>query len=103
MITKRNSKKSFSNLIKSEALRLGFFKCGISIARNLDEEKDRLKFWLEKKMNGEMFYMQNHFEKRLDPTKLVPGAKSVISVLLNYYPSYTLNLSLLLYVLQSHD
>ena len=73
--------------IKSEAMRLGFMSCGISKAEFLEEEAPRLENWLNKQMHGEMKYMDNHFDKRLDPTKLVNGAKSVISLLLNYYPS----------------
>ncbi len=60
--------------------------CGISKAGFLEEEAPRLESWLKKNMNGEMSYMENHFDKRLDPTKLVEGSKSVISLLLNYYP-----------------
>lgn len=74
-------------LIKEEAKRLGFLSCGISKAAFLEEEAPRLEKWLKSGMHGEMHYMENHFDKRLDPTKLVDGAKSVISLLLNYYPS----------------
>ncbi|WP_425235850.1 tRNA epoxyqueuosine(34) reductase QueG [Ulvibacterium sp.] len=74
-------------LIKEEAERLGFLSCGISKAAFLEEEAPRLEKWLKSGMHGEMHYMENHFDKRLDPTKLVDGAKSVISLLLNYYPS----------------
>lgn len=74
-------------LIKEEAERLGFLSCGISKAAFLEEEAPRLEKWLKSGMHGEMRYMENHFDKRLDPTKLVDGAKSVISLLLNYYPS----------------
>ncbi|MBM1105986.1 tRNA epoxyqueuosine(34) reductase QueG [Aurantibacter crassamenti] len=81
-----NSKLKYSELIKAEAKRLGFLSCGISKAEFLEEEAPRLENWLNKNMNGEMGYMQNHFDKRLDPTKLVDGAKSVVSLLLNYYP-----------------
>ena len=77
----------YSNLIKTEAKRLGFISCGISKAAFLEEEAPRLEVWLKKNMNGEMSYMENHFDKRLDPTKLVPDSKSVISLLLNYFPS----------------
>jgi epoxyqueuosine reductase len=77
----------YTQLIKSEAKRLGFQYCGISKADFLEEEAPRLENWLNKNMQGEMSYMQNHFDKRLDPRLLVPGAKSVISLLLNYYPS----------------
>jgi len=74
-------------LIKSEAKRLGFLSCGISKAEFLEEEAPRLEGWLKKNMHGEMAYMENHFDKRLDPTILVPGSKSVISLLLNYFPA----------------
>lgn len=74
-------------MIKSEAKRLGFLSCGISKAEFLEEEAPRLEQWLNKGMQGEMQYMENHFDKRLDPTLLVPGARSVISLLFNYYPS----------------
>lgn len=72
--------------IKAEAARLGFMSCGISKAEFLEEEAPRFESWLNKNHNGKMGYMENHFDKRLDPTKLVPGAKSVVSMLLNYYP-----------------
>ena len=74
-------------LIKAEANRLGFDYCGISKADFLEEEAPRLENWLNKNMHGQMSYMQNHFDKRLDPRILVPGAKSVISMLLNCCPS----------------
>ncbi|MBT8222241.1 MAG: tRNA epoxyqueuosine(34) reductase QueG [Eudoraea sp.] len=80
---------NFTKLIKDEAGRLGFLSCGISKAEFLEEEAPRLEAWLKKGMQGEMHYMENHFDKRLDPRKLVDGAKSVISVLLNYYPEET--------------
>jgi epoxyqueuosine reductase len=73
--------------IKAEARRLGFDYCGISKAEFLEEEAPRLESWLNQNMHGQMSYMQNYFDKRLDPRILVPGAKSVISMLLNYYPS----------------
>ena len=76
-----------TSIIKQEAQRLGFLSCGISKAGFLEEEAPRLENWLNQNMNGQMSYMENHFDKRLDPTKLVEGAKSVISLLLNYYPS----------------
>ncbi len=74
-------------MIKAEAARLGFLSCGLSRAEFLEEEAPRLERWLKAGMHGEMSYMENHFDMRLDPRKLVPGAKSVISLLLNYYPS----------------
>jgi len=73
-------------IVKAEAKRLGFDFCGISKAEFLEEEAPRLEKWLKEKMQGEMSYMENHFDMRLDPAKLVPGAKSVVSLLLNYYP-----------------
>lgn len=75
-----------STLIKQKALELGFFSCGISKAEFLEEEAPRLEKWLQQGMHGEMKYMENHFDKRLDPTKLVEGSKSVVSLLYNYYP-----------------
>ena len=80
------SKTSHTILIKNEAKRLGFLSCGISKAQFLEEETPRLEAFLNKNMQGEMAYLENHFDKRLDPTKLVPDSKSVISLLLNYYP-----------------
>ncbi|SDG59749.1 tRNA epoxyqueuosine(34) reductase QueG [Winogradskyella thalassocola] len=84
-----NHKAKYSEIIKAEAKRLGFLSCGISKAEFLETEAPRLEAWLNKNMNGEMQYMENHFDKRLDPTLLVEGSKSVISLLLNYYPSET--------------
>src|SRR6266498_2544932 len=77
--------ESHTAFVKSEAKRLGFDYCGISKAEFLEEEAPRLETWLKNKMQGEMHYMENHFDMRLDPRKLVPGSKSVISLLLNYY------------------
>ena len=81
-----NQKERHTQLIKKEAKRLGFMSCGISKAEFLEVEAPRLEKWLKNNMNGEMAYMENHFDKRLDPRLLVDGAKSVISLLLNYYP-----------------
>ena len=78
-------------MIKTEARRLGFISCGISRAQFLEEEAPRLEKWLKNNMHGQMVYMENHFDKRLDPTKLVEDSKSVISLLLNYFPSETQN------------
>lgn len=75
-----------TQFIKSEAKRLGFLSCGISKAGFLEDEAPRLEAYLKSNLNGQMQYMENHFDKRLDPTLLVDGAKSVISLLLNYYP-----------------
>lgn len=82
-----NNKTKYTELIKSEAKRLGFLSCGISKAQFLEEEAPRLEKWLNQRMHGKMRYMENHFDKRLDPTLLVEGSKSVVSLLLNYYPS----------------
>ncbi len=81
------SKSTYSESIKNKAKELGFDFCGIAKAGFLEDEAPRLDSWLSKNYHGEMAWMANHFDKRLDPTKLVPGAKSVISVMLNYYPS----------------
>jgi epoxyqueuosine reductase len=75
-----------SNFIKQQAKRLGFMSCGISKAEFLEQEAPRLEHWLKSNQNGQMSYMENNFDKRLDPTKLVDDSKSVISLLLNYYP-----------------
>lgn len=80
-----------SRLIKAKAQELGFDFCGISTATFLEEEAPRLEQWLLRNHHGQMHYMGNHFDKRLDPRKLVEGAKSVISVLLNYYPEQQLD------------
>ncbi|MEQ6119552.1 tRNA epoxyqueuosine(34) reductase QueG [Reichenbachiella sp. MALMAid0571] len=72
--------------IKLFAKELGFDFCGIAKAGFLEEEAPRLEQWLNQGMHGQMHYMANHFDKRLDPTKLVEGAKSVISLIYNYYP-----------------
>lgn len=78
---------TYTKLIKTEAKRLGFMSCGISKAGFLEDEAPRLEKWLKSNAHGEMQYMENHFDKRLDPTKLVEDSKSVVSLLLNYYPS----------------
>ena len=81
-----SKKTSHTALIKQEALRLGFAECGMAKAEFLEEDATNLENWLKKGYHGEMSYMANHFDKRLDPTLLVPGAKSVISLLYNYFP-----------------
>ena len=81
------NKKRYSEMIKREAERLGFMSCGISKAEFLEEEAPRLEAYLKQNMNGKMGYLENHFDKRLDPTLLVPGSKSVVSLLFNYYPA----------------
>lgn len=75
----------YTELIKAEVLRLGFSFCGISKAEKLDEDEKRLTDWLNNGMHGQMRYMENHFDKRVDVRKLVPGAKSVVSLLFNYF------------------
>jgi len=75
----------YSSLIKKEAKNLGFMFCGISKAEFLADEAPKLEAWLKKGMQGEMQYMENHFDKRLDPRLLVEGAKSVVSLGLNYF------------------
>jgi len=83
--------KKYTHLIKSIATQLGFTFCGISKAEFLKEEAPQLEEWLKRGYHGTMGYMENHFDKRLDPTLLVPGAKSVISLLYNYYPEKDLS------------
>lgn len=86
-----NSKEIYSKFIKEEAKRLGFISCGISKAGFLEQEAPRLENWLKNNRNGQMAYMENHFDKRLDPTLLVDDGKSVVSLLLNYYPDFKQN------------
>ncbi len=71
--------------IKNKAEELGFFSCGISKVEFLESEAGHLETWLKKGMHGKMHYMENHFEKRLNPALLVDGAKSVVSVLLELF------------------
>jgi len=73
-------------LVKQIASELGFSFCGISKAEYLENEAPKLEEWLNRGYQGKMSYLENHFDKRLDPTKLVPGAKSVVSLVFNYYP-----------------
>ncbi len=79
------SAKEKAGLVKAEANRLGFLACGIAKAEFLAEEAPRLEQWLRQGKHGAMGYMANHFDLRLDPRKLVPGAKSVISLAYNYF------------------
>ncbi len=79
--TERNTK-----LIKQKALDLGFFYCGISKADFLEDDARHLDAYLKQNYHGKMSYMENHYDKRLDPRLLVHNAKSVVSLLLNYYP-----------------
>jgi len=82
-----NNRAKHTAFIKQTAAGLGFSYCGIAKAEKLDADARRLETWLSKGMNGTMQYMENHFDLRIDPAKLVPGAKSVITLMLNYYPS----------------
>jgi len=75
----------YAQFIKREAKALGFLSCGIAKAGFLEEEAPKLEEWLRQGRHGQMKYMENHFDKRLNPTLLVPGAKSVITLLFNYY------------------
>jgi epoxyqueuosine reductase len=75
-----------TNCIKRLASSLGFSYCGISKAEFLETEAPKLEAWLKRGYQGKMSYLENHFDKRLDPTKLVPGAKSIVSLIYNYYP-----------------
>ena len=86
-----NYRSLYSSIIKQEAKRLGFDFCGISKAEFLEEEAPRLEAWLNSKKHGKMEYMENHFDKRLNPTLLVNDAKSVVSLLYNYYPEQKQN------------
>jgi len=79
-----------TSFIKQKATELGFLYCGISKADFLEDEAPRLENWLNQKKQGEMSWMENHFDKRLDPRLLVDGAKSIVTVLLNYFPKETL-------------
>src|SRR5258706_7041797 len=81
-----NSTSQRTQFIKSTAQELGFTFCGISKAEILNEEAPKVEEWLKRGYQGKMSYLENYFDKRLDPTLLVPGAKSVISLVYNYYP-----------------
>jgi len=80
------SADKYTGIIKKASAAYGFDYCGIAKAQPLDEDAKRLERWLKAGMHGGMQYMENHFDLRIDPTKLVPGAKSVITLLKNYYP-----------------
>tara|TARA_A200000113_G_scaffold20197_1_gene17527 strand:+ start:5657 stop:6574 length:918 start_codon:yes stop_codon:yes gene_type:complete len=80
-------KKRNSQLIKRLAKQIGFSSCGISRARFLHEEEKNFEDWLKQGYQGTMSYLERNFDKRLDPTKLVPGAKSIISLTFNYFPT----------------
>jgi epoxyqueuosine reductase len=81
----------YTPFIKATAQTLGFNYCGIAKAEKLEEDEKRLESWLNKGYNGKMAYMENYFDLRIDPAKLVPGAKSVITLLMNYFPSQQQN------------
>lgn len=84
--------EKYARLIKSKAKKFGFQSCGISKAGFLEEEAHSLEKWLRSDYHGKMSYMENHFDKRLDPTLLVEGSKSVISLSYNYFPAENLSL-----------
>ncbi|MEQ8362498.1 MAG: tRNA epoxyqueuosine(34) reductase QueG [Cyclobacteriaceae bacterium] len=84
------NKHTSTQIIKSKAQELGFTFCGIAKAEFLEEEAPRVEEWLKRGYQGKMGYLENHFDKRLDPTLLVPGAKSVVSLVYNYYPKQDL-------------
>ncbi len=82
-----HSSQKLSHFIKTNATELGFSYCGIAKAEKLDDDARRLEAWLNKGMQGSMHYMERYFDQRIDPSLLVPGAKSVVTLLLNYFPS----------------
>lgn len=82
-----NTIEERTQFVKSTAQELGFSYCGIAAAERLDEEAPRLEEWLRRGHQGEMSYLERHFDKRLNPALLVPGAKTVISLLYNYFPA----------------
>lgn len=84
-----NTAGTNTNWVKSLATQHGFDYCGIAKAVRLDDDARKLESWLQQGMQGKMQYMENYFDLRIDPTKLVPGAKSVITLLKNYYPAQT--------------
>ncbi len=91
MPVNNSEKEKLTRLIKQNSAELGFFSCGISKAEFLSREAPIFEKWLNENRHGEMSYMENNFDKRLDPRKLVDGAKTVISFLFNYYPEKILN------------
>ncbi|MEN7550329.1 tRNA epoxyqueuosine(34) reductase QueG [Rapidithrix thailandica] len=84
---------NYKQQIKQKALELGFEFFGVAKAEFLEEEAPRLENWLNQQMHGQMAYMANHFDKRLDPTLLVPGAKSVVTLMMNYFPQRVMDVS----------
>lgn len=83
------NKSTHTAFIKRTANSLGFSYCGIAKAERLDDDARKLEAWLNKDMHGSMQYMENHFDMRVDPTLLVPGAKTMITLMMNYFPSTT--------------
>ena len=81
-----NASEKYSQLIKAKSKKFGFQNCGISKAGFLEDDAKPLENWLKQNYHGEMGYMANHFDKRLDPTLLVESSKSVISLSYNYFP-----------------
>lgn len=88
---RQQTQTSNTQFVKETAQRLGFAYCGIAKAVQLDDDARRLEQWLNKGMHGTMQYMERYFEQRVNPAKLVPGAKSVITLLMNYFPEVTQN------------
>lgn len=84
------NKQTTTQFVKNLAAELGFNFCGISKAEFLEEDAPKLEAWLKQGYQGKMSYLENHVDKRLDPTLLVPGAKSVVSLMYNYYPKQNL-------------
>jgi len=80
------TKARHTQMIRDESKRLGFSYCGLAKAEFLEEEAPELEKWLKEGKHGKMEYMERNFDKRLDPTKLVPGAKTVVSLMFNYFP-----------------
>jgi epoxyqueuosine reductase len=85
MTTKELQAEDNARIVKQEAANLGFEACGIARAERLDEDARRLERWLSKGLHGSMSYMERHFDMRVDPTLLVPGARSVITLLMSYH------------------
>lgn len=85
MTKKPNSISERTEMVRQEALRLGFDAVGFARARRLEEHESRLEQWLKEGRHGKMAYMENHFDKRVDPRRLVPGARSVVSVMMSYH------------------
>ena len=87
------AKETHTNFVKRTAIQCGFDHCGISKAVQLTDDARRLESWLQKGYNGSMQYMENHFDLRINPALLVPGARSVITLLKNYFPAQHQNVA----------